>query len=327
MFGQTVKLHGKIKGFIFMTSRISSNRVQVLAPDFLSILIVNWNTRDLLRDCLQSLREQLNDWPHEIVVVDNASSDNSAEMVQREFPDVILIVNHDNAGFARGNNQAYEEARGNWIWLLNPDTQVLAGAHRELLDWLQRNPHAGAAASALIDARDGQIQRSCRTFPTPRALWIEALGLASKYPRSRRYGFYRMGWWNYRDTRLVEQPMASSLMLRRAAIEDCGGLFDEQFPIFFNDVDLCWRLWGRKWPIAFIHTSRVLHWGGAGTGQRRAAMIMESHHSLQLFYGKHFRARLSKPVFAATELLIWLTGGVRWLICQWRSRWNFRMRR
>ena len=294
------------------------------APDFVSILIVSWNTRDLLRECLNALRVQLHNWPHEIIVVDNASSDNSAAMVRREFPDVVLIANADNAGFARGNNQAYEKAHGNWIWLLNPDTQVLAGAHLALLQWLQRHPHGGAAASALIDARDGHIQRSCRTFPTPRALWCEALGLARKYPRSKKYGFYRMGWWNYSDTRLVEQPMASSLMLRRAAIEDCGGLFDEQFPIFFNDVDLCWRLWERKWPIAFIHNSRVLHWGGAGTGQRRAAMILESHRSLQLFYGKQMRAHLKMPVFGATLLLIRLTGRARWLICQLRNWLSFR---
>ncbi len=284
-----------------------------VAPEMISILIVNWNTRDLLRACLQSLREQLHDWPHETIVVDNASSDNSAEMVRREFPDVILIANSDNAGFARGNNQAYERARGEWIWLLNPDTQVLAGAHSELLSWLQRNPRTGAAASALIDARDGHIQHSCRTFPTPRALWCEALGLASRFPRSKQYGFYRMGWWKYRDTRLVEQPMASSLMVRRAAIDDCGGLFDEQFPIFFNDVDLCWRLWQHKWPIAFIHTSRVLHWGGAGTVQRRAAMIIESHRCLELFYYKHFRERLRSFTFHATVLLIRLTARVRWL--------------
>ena len=290
---------------------------QVLAEpidrELISILIVNWNTRDLLRECLRSLRAQLHDWSHEIIVVDNASSDSSAEMVRREFPFVVLVANAENLGFARGNNQAYERARGAWIWLLNPDTQVLAGAHLALLNWLQDNPHAGAAASALIDARDGHIQRSCRTFPTPRALWCEALGLASKFPRSRRYGFYRMGWWNYRDTRFVEQPMASSLMLRRTAIEECGGLFDERFPIFFNDVDLCWRLWHSQWSIAFVHTSRVLHWGGAGTGQRRAAMIAESHRSLQLFYGKHFITRLRPIVFRATLLLIGITGRARQL--------------
>ena len=315
-----VTLHSKNKLFILMAfsiSRTTPDAPQVLAEEFapalISILIVNWNTRDLLRDCLLSLRAQLSDWPHEIIVVDNASSDNSAAMVRREFPDVILIANDSNNGFARGNNQGYEKARGAWIWLLNPDTQVLAGAHRALLQWLQRNPHGGAAASALIDARDGHIQRSCRTFPTPRALWCEALSLARKYPRSKRYGFYRMGWWNYRATRLVEQPMASSLMLRRAAIEDCGGLFDEQFPIFFNDVDLCWRLWESKWPIAFIHNSRVLHWGGAGTGQQRAAMILESHRSLQLFYEKHFRARLNPLLFRVTLLLIRSTGRARWL--------------
>ncbi len=296
----------------FAIPQIPPNPLQVLADEqageLISILIVNWNTRDLLRDCLQSIEQQLHDWPHEAIVVDNASFDNSAAMVRREFPAVILVANDVNVGFARGNNQAYERARGEWIWLLNPDTQVLAGAHHALLSWLQRNPRGGAAASALIDARDGHIQRSCRTFPTPRALWCEALGLASKFPRSRRYGFYRMGWWNYRDTRLVEQPMASSLMLRRAAIQSSGGLFDEQFPIFFNDVDLCWRLWETGWQIWYLSEARVLHHGGAGTSQARPAMIAQSHRSLRRFYEKHYRGQVWSPLLRATMGMMQLAG-------------------
>ncbi|MBV9469942.1 MAG: glycosyltransferase [Abitibacteriaceae bacterium] len=273
-----------------------------------SILIVNWNTRDYLRACLLSLEATCAAIKHEVIVVDNASHDGSAAMVRDEFPAVQLIANADNAGYAAGNDQAYAVAQGEWIWLLNPDTEVLDDALDSMLNFLQADAKRGAVASALIDAKTGKPQRSCRTFPTPAALWSEATGLARFYSRSRRFGFYRMGWWRYHDTRPVDQPMASSLLLRREAIEDAGGLFDEQFPIFFNDVDLCWRLWARGWQIWYLHQAQVLHHGGASTRQVKPEMIAASHRALRLFYEKHYRAILAPPVFIATVALMEASG-------------------
>lgn len=279
------------------------------APE-LSILIVNWNTRDLLRACLLSLQQNVN-VAHEVIVVDNASHDGSASMIESEFPDVVFIANDFNAGFARGNNQAYEKAHGRWIWLLNPDTEVLPGAGEKLIEFLQSDARRGAAASALIDARDGSIQRSCRTFPTPGALWAQGSGLAAFYPRSRRFGFYKMGHWNMKTARAVDQPMASSFMMKRAAIESIGTLFDEQFPIFFNDVDLCWRLKQAGWQIWFVPDSRVIHHGGAGTSQVRPQMIEESHRSLRRFYEKHYRGHIAAPLYWATVTLAAVSGWLR----------------
>ena len=277
----------------------------------LSILIVNWNTRDLLRACLLSLQQACAAIEHEIIVVDNASADDSAPMVSDEFPDVKLVANTDNRGYARGNNQAFAASRGEWIWLLNPDTEVLDDAPQELIRFLESHPQCGAVASALIDARDGQPQRSCRTFPTPSALWAEASGLARTFPRSRCFGFYRMGWWNMKSARQVEQPMASSLMLRRQAVEDAGGLFDEQFPIFFNDVDLSWRMARARWATWYLPSARVRHWGGASTIQARPEMIRESHRALCAFYSKHWRGTMSPLLFQATLALISLSGAWR----------------
>lgn len=273
----------------------------------ISILIVNWNTRDLLRACLISLGKITIE--HEIIVVDCASHDDSAAMVAREFPAVKLIASAENLGFAAGNNRAYEIAIGEWIWLLNPDTEIEANAAEFLIDFLRDNPDAGAVASALVDARDGHIQRSCRTFPTPAALWAQAIGLAALFPRSKRFGFYKMGYWNYRDARAVEQPMASSFLLRRRAIETIGGLFDEQFPIFFNDVDLCYRLKQVGWQIWFEPRSRVKHWGGASTGQIKLEMIAQSHRSLAKFYAKHYRGQVAAPLYFAT---IWMSEAAGW---------------
>ena len=258
----------------------------------------------MLRACLLSLRATCADVAHEVIVVDNASHDDSAALVRAEFPEVHLIANTSNEGYAAANNQAFAAARGELIWLLNPDTEVQPLALQRLVDFLQADNRRGAVASALIDARSGRPQLSCRTFPTPAALWVEAAGLARCYPRSRRYGFYRMGWWRYHDARQVEQPMASSLLLRRAAIESSGGLFDEQFPIFFNDVDLCRRLRFANWEIWYLPSSEVVHHGGGSTQQVRVEMIRESHRSLRRFYEKHYRGVLPLPVYYSTVALI-----------------------
>ena len=274
----------------------------------LSILIVNWNTREYLRVCLASLKQTCAGLEHEIIVVDNNSNDGTAQMVADQFPGARLIVSKENLGFAAGNNLAYQNASGKWIWLLNPDTEVLPNAPQLMIDFLRRNTHSGAVASALIDARTKRPQKSCRTFPSPSALWFEASGLAKRFPRSRRFGNYKMGWWRYDDLRLIEQPMASSFMMRREAIEaiydeKVGGLFDEQFPIFFNDVDLCWRFWEKKWEIWYLPTAGVLHHGGASTSQVKPAMIKESHRSLKRFYEKHYRQTLSPLLYYATMML------------------------
>ena len=284
----------------------------------ISILIVNWNTHDLLRACLKSLRTLEHE--HEIIVVDCDSADDSAAMVAREFPGAHLIASDRNLGFAKGNNRAYESASGEWIWLLNPDTEIETNAAQALLERLQSSDDIGGVASALVDAQGGYIQRSCRTFPTPAALWAQALGLAALFPRSKRFGFYKMGYWNYRDARPVEQPMASSLMLRRESIEQSGGLFDEQFPIFFNDVDLCWRLWRADWQIWFEPRSRVKHWGGASTSQAKPAMIARSHESLRLFYAKHYRSHVAAPLYFATLAMSEFAGRARVWVAKRRAK-------
>jgi GT2 family glycosyltransferase len=282
----------------------------------LSILIVNWNTSAYLRACLASLQISCAGLEYEVLVVDNASQDDSAAMVRAEFPAVRVFALAENLGFAAGNNFAFERARGEWIWLLNADTEVLGNAGQAMISFLEKHPEVGAVASALVDARTGKPQRSCRTFPTPAALWSEASGLAKRYPRSRRFGFYRMGWWRYHDARAVEQPMASSFLMRRQAIEgiydaSVGGLFDEAFPIFFNDVDLCWRLWQRHWQIWYLPAARVLHHGGGSTRQAGAAMIAESHRALKRFYRKHYRGILSAPLYGATLAMMELAGHAR----------------
>ena len=272
----------------------------------LSVCIVNWNTRELLRACLESLRRNPSARAQlEIIVVDNASSDSSAELVARDFPEVRLLANAENRGYAAGNNQAIAASGGEYVLLLNPDTEVAPGALDKLLEFLRDHPEAAGVAPRLVGP-DGATQRSCRGFPDPWAVFADALGLARLFPRSRRLGRYRLTWWNHDDLREVDQPMASALLLRRSALKRVGA-FDEDFPIFFNDVDLCYRLKQAGWRLYFDPEATVLHHHGASTAQVRRRMIIESHRSLARFYRKHYRGRRGCwPVLALNRLGLWL---------------------
>jgi GT2 family glycosyltransferase len=249
-------------------------------------------------------------------VVDNASGDGSAEMVREEFPEVALIANAENLKYARGNNQALQVATGRFKLLLNPDVVLQPGALGELLAAMERHPRAGAIAPRLVNL-DGSPQPSCRSFPDPAAIIYEGLGLSKLFPRSRRFGAYRMGWWDHGDERTVDQPMASALMLRSAALEGIGP-FDEAFPIFFNDVDLCRRLWDAGWEVWFAPRAQVIHHVGASTRQVRREMIAESHRSLLHYYEKHYQGRVNPVAYGAARALIRLGGGVRSLSARLR---------
>jgi hypothetical protein len=266
----------------------------------LSICIVNWNTRDHLRECLAAIQQFPPSRTHDIIVVDNASTDGSAEMVARELPQVRLIANPINEQYARASNQAIRATAGDLILLLNPDVRVLAGAIDALLGFMDANPAAGACAPKLLYP-DGRLQRSVRSFPTPGALLADLLGLARLFPRSRMLGRYRLTHWDHNSLREVDQPMASALLIRRRALLQVG-LFDEQFPLFFNDVDLCYRLRQAAWRIYFVPQAQAIHHVGASTSQARGEALRLSQQGLARFYRKHYRGAFSCPAYWAAMI-------------------------
>jgi GT2 family glycosyltransferase len=274
-----------------------------------SVCIVNWNTRDRLAACLGALREQAEAASAEVIVVDNASADGSAAMVRERFPWVRLIANDENRYYAAANNQGIAASRGRFVLLLNPDVELRPGALETMCRFLKEHEDAAAVGCKLI-LPDGTTQASCRTFPSPGVLVWEATGLSRIFPRSRRFGAYRMTHWGYDEVAEVDQPMASCLMLRRNAL-DAVGLFDEQFPMLFNDVDLCLRLKQAGWRIYFTPDASALHHHGSSTRLVRAEMVRESHRGLMRFYRKHYRGRLSPLTYAASALLIWAGGALR----------------
>lgn len=276
----------------------------------LSVLIVNWNTRDLLRACLASLRSSLAgvDFTWEILVVDNASQDGSAAMVATEFPEVRLFANDRNLNYAAGNNQGLAQAGGEAVLLLNPDTEVPPETAPALLADLREHPGWGAVSPALVHP-DGTVQESVRGFPAPAAIFGELTGLARLFPGSP-LGEYRPRALPKDRPSLVDQPMASAFLVRKTAFDQVGA-FDLDFPLFFNDVDLCYRLKEAGWEIAYDPRVRVVHVGGASTRQVRQEAIRRSHEGLERFYAKHYRGRVPGPAYAVLIGLIRVTGRLR----------------
>ena len=253
------------------------------SPPRLSIVIVTWNNRDYIGGCLGSLKREVTD--AEVIVVDNNSADETRGIVQREFPWVRLIRNSGNPGYARANNLGIEASRGEYILLLNPDTEVNENAVHKMVEFAKsQGKEVGGVAPQLVNP-DLTVQPSCRTFPTLRILAWEFLGLSRLFPRSRVFSRWRMGYFDFDKQREVDQPMGSCLMQRRATLEDVG-ILDENFVMFFNDVDLCFRIKKGGWKISFYPQAKVIHHKGASTRKAKVRMIWLSHLSFYKFFKK-----------------------------------------
>ena len=269
----------------------------------LSVAIVNWNTRQMLLDALASVYAAPPPFGFEVVVVDNASADGSAAAVAEQFPQVVLIPNTANTGYAEGNNQAINTAQGAYILLLNPDVLLPAGGLEQAVGFMEAHADAGALGVRQVHS-DGRLQRSVRGFPTPMTVLWELLGLSRLFPHSRLFGAYRMTWFDYTHVAEVDQPMGTFLLMRRTVVEQIG-MLDEAFPIFFNEVDWCLRCKRAGWRIYFTPEVEIIHYGGASTMQVGAAMAWESRRGLLKFYAKHYPAVRFRPLRALIALASW----------------------
>ena len=249
----------------------------------LSIVIVNWNTRNFLRRCLASVQEdvgQLNNLEIETIVVDNASSDGSTEMLRDNFRWVQLVVNDDNEGFAKANNQGIRQSSGRHVLLLNSDTEIHTGAIITLIRFLDNHPQAGAVGARLLNP-DGTLQPGCHPMLTPgrefwRLLFLDRIYLRSSYPMDR---------WNNKTPKRVEVIKGACLLLRREALDQVG-LLDERYHIYTEEVDLCYRLDCQGWQLWYVPAAVVPPFGGASSSQTAEKMYLQLHRSKIQFYRK-----------------------------------------
>ncbi len=229
----------------------------------LSVVIVNWNTRDMLRDCLQTVFDRAGLLDMEVWVVDNASQDDSVEMVKAEFPEVRLICNSENRGFAAANNQALAQAEGRHVLLLNSDTLVLGDVLGRSVDWLDAHPEVGVMGCRVLN-RDHSLQITGSRFPTLLNLTLQATGL-SRLP-GRFFDRYRMERWDRRNARAVDVVSGCYMMVRRSAMEQVG-LLDEAFFFYGEETDWCSRFAQAGWQLWMAPVGEIVHFGGGSVRQ------------------------------------------------------------
>ena len=279
-----------------------------------AVTIVNYNTREHLRACLATVTVEA---PSEVVVVDNASSDDSAAMVETEYPHVVLQVNNTNVGYGAAANQAIARCRAKYVLLLNPDTLLRPGTLMALNRYLDENPRAAIVGPRLVEA-DGTLQASCYPFPKPLDTFLENSTIAVVLGRSiRRYvpglGKLYLRTWSHDRLRVVPWVKGAALAIRRTAFDAVRG-FDESYFMYFEDADLCYRLRGAGWEIHFTPESTVVHVGGSSTRQCRAEMSVRLLASTLQFYQRHAsRLRLAEAVLIIKALMLarWITGTAR----------------
>jgi GT2 family glycosyltransferase len=270
-----------------------------------SVVIVTWNSQDFIRQCLDSILATSGQSGTEVIVVDNGSSDQTAKMVRELYPQVDLIENETNRGYAQANNQGIEQAQGRYVLLLNPDTQLLDNSLSSMYELMEGNPQIGALGPRLLN-RDRSTQASCREFPDFSILIWEFTGLSRLFPRSKIFGKWRMGYFDFDQPREVDQPMGSCLVFRKETLEQVGS-FDENFSMFFNDVDLCYRIKNAGWKIYFHPDARVIHHKGASTRKVKRKMIWLSHLAFCKFFEKHRKGlvdRLLLLLFSVPLILL-----------------------
>jgi hypothetical protein len=264
----------------------------------LSILIVSWNVRELLKRCLLSLRQQMTDNKpppdspsgtgrpaSEIWIVDNASTDGTVEMVRAEFPEAHLIANSENVGFTRGNNQALAQARGRYLFLLNPDTELHPGALATLLNYLDAHTRVGIAGPRLFYG-DGTTQSSRRRFPTLATAFLESTRLQQWFPHSRILSRYYMLDTADDATQSVDWINGSAMFVRREVYEQIGSL-DETFFMYSEELDWCYRAKQTGWEVVYLPTAQITHHEGKSSEQAGAQRDIYFHSSKVHFFRKY----------------------------------------
>lgn len=250
-----------------------------------SFVIVNWNAKQYLEQCLRSIASTCAQLSHEVIVVDNASSDGSAAMVRAEFPSVHLIANSDNTGFATANNQGTDAARGRYFALVNSDVEIFEGALERMLEFMESNPDVGVLGPRVLNS-DGTLQPSTRTFPSLRSWLFRAFALDTTFPRSKFFGDHFMTNWSHEDVRDVDILSGCFWLIRRSAQEAVGGL-DSRFFMYAEDMDLCLRHRQAGWRVTFFPGAEIVHHGGASSGTAPVRFWIEQQRANLQYWRKH----------------------------------------
>lgn len=258
-----------------------------------SIIIVTFNNQHEIVSCIKSLSRAIGGFRAEIFAIDNHSADETVPITRKLLSQFdqrhqwSLICNQTNQGFTRAVNQGLRQAQGDFVLLLNPDTELPANVFQPLIEIFRADPQVGIVAPQLRNP-NGSIQPSCRRFPRHRDIIYNALGLSWLFKKSREFNYWKMGDFDHQSQREVDQPQGAFLLARRQAVDQVG-LLDERFPMFFSDVDWCRRFIDHGWKILFVPSVQIIHHKGTSIYRNRLKMIWSSHRSFYHYFQKYQR--------------------------------------
>lgn len=289
----------------------------------LSVVIVSYNTKELLADCLRSVSIAAKTIKTEVFVVDNNSRDGSAQMVKNNFPQVKLIANRDNRGFSKANNQAIKLARGKYVLILNPDTRVLPDTFTKMIKFMDENPDVGVA-TCRVEFPNGSLDVDCRRhFPTPWRSFCHFCGLSKIFRGSKIFDQYNYGYLPQDRQHEIDACVGAFMIIRKSAIKKVG-MFDEEFFFYGEDLDWCWRFREKGYKIVYTPITKIIHYKGASSGikkssqeltkatrQSKRVVMRQSIRAMRIFYRKHFENKY--PFF-----INWLMYSSMWILEKYR---------
>ncbi|MCK9209503.1 MAG: glycosyltransferase [Ignavibacteriaceae bacterium] len=257
----------------------------------LSIIIVNYNVKEFLQNLLTSLFKAVTNISSEIIVVDNGSDDGSVELLREKFPQVTLIANNENLGFSKANNLGLKIAKGKFLLLLNPDTIVQEDTFEKLIKFFNQHRDAGMTGCKILNP-DGTLQLACRrSFPGPWTSFCKVSGLSALFPNSKLFARYNLTFMDENQSYEVDAVSGSFMMVRREVFEKIGGL-DEQFFMYGEDLDWCYRVQKAGWKVYYVHETTIIHYKGESTKRSSLDETKVFYNAMDLFVKKHFASSL-----------------------------------
>lgn len=257
----------------------------------LSIIIISYNSKQFIQKCLNSLLTSASHLALEIIVVDNASQDRSADLIKTSFPNVKLICNLENLGYARACNQGIEEAKGEYLFILNPDTELSGGSPEAMIRFIDEHPRCGVLGPKLLD-EGGKTEFSCRAFPSYSAVFFNRYSLLTRmFPRSKYADRYLKTNWQHDTVKEVDWVSGAAMMIRKDCLDQIGN-FDEDFFMYCEDVDICRRARDKGWQIFYYPYLELTHIIGGSIRHTSPSAIIWHNQSMWHYYKKYLKVNI-----------------------------------
>ncbi|OYT17605.1 MAG: glycosyl transferase family 2 [Bacteroidetes bacterium 4572_77] len=275
----------------------------------LSVVIVNYNVKHFLEQCLNSVRIASKHVSTEVWVVDNNSVDQSVEMVAKKYPEVHLIANKDNPGFSVANNQAIKKSKGEYVLLLNPDTLVEEFTFKKVVDFMDQHADAGGLGVKMVDGNGNFLPESKRGLPTPAVAFYKIFGFSSVLPKSKTFGRYHLGYLDKEKTHSVDVLSGAFMLLRKKTLDKVG-LLDETFFMYGEDIDLSYRITQGGYKNYYFPETRIIHYKGESTKKSSTNYVFTFYNAMIIFAKKHFSLRYARLFSLLIHMAIYLRAGI-----------------